>query len=436
LANLENNHLAAASRERLRRTRLVALIFVHVLICSITLLYALHYTSHHVSYDGSKLPYAIISVMVFSLLSSLFVIARFSFGYFVGFYFFTMVFGFLWLSWFTDFRYNHQAARLSAVASLVAFLLPALFISSPLPRALQISAASFERFTQFLLALAVATIALAAISNFRVVGLDNIYDFRPTLQFPTLVRYLIGIVSNAVLPFLFACFVTRGEFWRAGFALLLLFLFYPITLTKIAFFAPAWLVGLALLSRIIEARLVAILSLSAPMLAGIALIVFFWEQARSYFDVINFRMITVPSSAINVYNAFFSTHDLTHFCQILILKQITSCPYQVPLAIIMEKTYGLGSFNASLFATEGIASVGTAFAPVSVFFCGLLIALGNRASAGLPPCFILVSGGILPQIFLNVPLTTAMLTHGTGLLFLLWYLTPRVMFEQTSGTNE
>jgi hypothetical protein len=102
------------------------LICVHVLICSISLLYALHYTSHHVSYDGSKLPYAIISVMAFSLLSSLFVIARFSFGYFVGFYFFTMVFGFLWLSWFTDLRYNHQAARPSAVASLVAFLLPAL----------------------------------------------------------------------------------------------------------------------------------------------------------------------------------------------------------------------------------------------------------------------------------------------------------------------
>jgi hypothetical protein len=279
----------------------------------------------------------------------------------------------------------------------------------------------------------VATIALAAIYNFRVVGLEDIHHFRPTLQFPTLIRYLIGIVSNAVLPFLFACFVTRGQFRRAGFTLLLLFLFYPITLSKIAFFAPAWLVGLALLSRIIEARLVVILSLSAPMLAGLVLIVFFGEQARSYFDVVNFRMITVPASAINVYNDFFSSHDLTHFCQISILKHIISCPYREQLAIIMEKAYGLGAFNASLFATEGIASVGPLFAPVAVLFCGLLIAVGNRASAGLPRRFILLSSGILPQIFLNVALTTTMLTHGAGLLFLLWYLTPRAMFERTSG---
>jgi hypothetical protein len=52
-------------------------------------------------------------------------------------------------------------------------------------------------------------------------------------------------------------------------------------------------------------------------------------------------------------------------------------------------------------------------------------------SAGLPPRFILISGAILPQIMLNVPLTTAMLTHGGAILFLLWYFTPRSLFEQS-----
>jgi hypothetical protein len=31
---------------------------------------------------------------------------------------------------------------------------------------------------------------------------------------------------------------------------------------------------------------------------------------------------------------------------------------------------------------------------------------------------------------LDIPLTTALLTHGLGLLFLLWYVTPRAIFER------
>jgi len=50
--------------------------------------------------------------------------------------------------------------------------------------------------------------------------------------------------------------------------------------------------------------------------------------------------------------------------------------------------------------------------------------------AGLPPEFVLISAALLPQTFLNVPFTTALLTHGTGFLFLLWYIMPRTMFDR------
>ena len=128
-------------------------------------------------------------------------------------------------------------------------------------------------------------------------------------------------------------------------------------------------------------------------------------------------MAEIPSIAMDIYNDFFSRHELTYFCQISFLKHIVSCPYQEPLSVVMAQTYKTGNFNASLFATEGIASVGLWLAPVSVFVCGLVIALGNRLSAGLPAGFILTSGAILPQVFLNVPTTTVLLTHGAALLF-------------------
>jgi hypothetical protein len=93
----------------------------------------------------------------------------------------------------------------------------------------------------------------------------------------------------------------------------------------------------------------------------------------------------------------------------------------------MANEYHLGNFNASMFATEGVASLGAQFAPISMFICGLIIAIGNRTSAGLPPSFVLISSSVLVQIFLNVPLTTTLLTYGAGLLFLLWYVAPREM---------
>jgi len=408
---------------------LSAYLLVHAIVCVASLLYALEFTTHHIAYNSHQLPYAIASVAIFCLVASLFVFARFSFGYFIGFYLYTMVIGFIWLSWFTDFTYDHQAARISAAASAVVFLLPALFLSMPLRQAFRISPSHFDFALHCLLAAAAATIALAAIYNFRLIGLERIYEFRASLEFPTLISYLIGIVSSAVLPFLFACFVVRDQIWRAGLVILLLFLIYPVTLTKVAFFAPIWLVGLAALSRMLEARATVVLSVLLPTLVGVVLFALFKEQTKIFFGVVNFRMMIVPSSAINVYSDFFSRHELTHFCQISFLSKILDCPYHEPLSVIMEKTYGLGFFNASLFATEGIASVGQTLAPASVFVCGLVIALGNCASNGLPSRVILLSSAVLAQYFLNVPLTTMMLTHGTGLMFLLWHLTPREIFR-------
>jgi hypothetical protein len=146
-------------------------------------------------------------------------------------------------------------------------------------------------------------------------------------------------------------------------------------------------------------------------------------------------MIAIPSVALEVYNNFFSTHPLTHFCQINILKPFINCPYHEPLSVVMNRAYPFGNFNASLFATEGIASVGPTLAPLSALVCGLFIALSNRLSSGLPPRFVLLSGGVLPHIFLNVPFSTTLLSDGAAVLFLLWYITPRSAFGGHSQTR-
>jgi hypothetical protein len=278
-----------------------------------------------------------------------------------------------------------------------------------------------------ILLFAAAVAAAGAFYNFRLIQVTEIYAYREQLRFPTILNYATAATMTVLLPYAFACYVARKTYWGAAAALLLAIAFYPVTLTKVALFMPAWLVMLAVMGRIFDARMTVILSLLLPMLGGVILFLVANGISYRYFNIVNLRMIIAPSSALDFYNHYFSTHPLTHFCQMWIVKPFVACALEVPLSVEMANKYGQGNMNASLFATEGIASVGLWWAPVSALVCGLVVAIGNRVAAGLPHTLVLLSSGVLPQIFMNVPLTVTMVTHGTALLFLLWYVTPRTL---------
>ncbi len=420
---------------------LILLLCIHVIACCISLIYVADFYAGYkiLWFDKARLTTAVVFVLPFAAASLLFTFSRFSFGYFVGFYLYTMVLGFLWLTVFSNFHYDHILAFVSAFISALAFLLPALFIRSPIRQRFVLSARALDNLLSCILVFAAATIAFGASYNFRPIGLTEIYAFRDALEFPPALKYATGATANALLPFAFACFVARRNRWRAAASLLLLLLIYPVTLTKISLFAPFWLLFLMLLSSLLEIRTTVVLSLLLPVSLGVIVAMLIKSGAlpyavpfSDYFATINFRMIAFPSIALDVYGDFFSTHGQTYFCQISFLKPFMSCPYNEYLSIVMAKAYQLGNLNASLFATEGVASVGPVLAPLAVLGCGLVISLANRLSSGLPPQFVLLSGGILPQVFLNVPLTTTLLTNGAALLFLLWYVTPREMFKQNA----
>lgn len=387
-----------------------------------------------IDFNPRRLWIAVIVAVGFSVVSLLFVSARFCFGYFVGFYFYTMILGFLWIDVFSDYNYPRLLAGVSAALALLLFLMPILLIRAPLRPFVTLSEARFEHLLTLILAVSIATIAVAATYNFRLVSIARIYDYRDTLEFPGALRYLIGWVSSTLLPFAFACYWLLGHRWRAGLTLVLLLLFYPITMTKFALFTPAWLIALVVLSRLLEARASVIVSIFGPMLIGLLVIWLTEASLRSipgrYFDIVNIRMMATASGALDLYNHFFASHPLTWFCQISVLKPLMHCPYQEQLSVVMQDAYDFGQLNASLFATEGIASVGPYLAPLTALASGLVLALGNRTSAGLPPRLVLISAGTLPHVLLNVPLTVALVTHGTALLFVLWFLVPRSVFAQ------
>jgi len=398
-------------------------------VCCMSLVVASErYAIFDISYDTSRVWSAIAAVAAVGLvLSIVFASAEFSFGYLVAFYLSVPVVGFVWLSYFTSFPYDHRAARWSAILSAISFVIPATMLR---PRAtlLQLDPAIFRRVPDALLLLSILVLLSALPYGFKFASLETASAARNSLVQPRILVYAIGLTTGALLPFSFGYYWITHAWLKGLSTLLLLAAFYTVTLSKLVLLSPLFMLfmlGLYLLAMVADLRLVAMLGLLLPALIGIASLGLLQNYPAAVFTLFNFRMLSIPASALDHYNDFFSTHPTTGFCQIMLIKSVLGCVYEQPLSIVMANSYGLGNFNASLFATEGIASVGIRFSPISAFLCGLIIALGNAASSRLPSEFILASSVSLIVSLMNVPLSTAMLTNGGGVLFLLWAIFPR-----------
>ena len=133
-------------RERLG---LALLLYLHIVVCCASLVcVAAIYPEFHIFFQPAGLFGAVSVIALFSVAAVLFIFAEFSFGYFVAFYFYMMVVGYLWLNYFSDSFYNHRLSALSAAASALAFMVPALFITSPLRQIWSPLAEEFQSFAQ------------------------------------------------------------------------------------------------------------------------------------------------------------------------------------------------------------------------------------------------------------------------------------------------
>jgi hypothetical protein len=385
------------------------------------------FPDYHFGFETSQLSNAIVASLFAAGLIPLFVLARFSLGYFVGLSLYGMVAGFIWISYFSGLSYDHAQARLSASVSLLMFLLPALFVSVPMKPKTAVSPRTMDRLLVSMLICAIVVVVWNAYYGVAFVGTGEAANLRGYFVRPAILRYVTGSMVGAVLPFVFAYTALHGRYYLAGFSILLLASFYPILLTKTVLFAPAWLTFLFFMFRSFDSRVAAVLTLLVPLTAGLVT----YAVASSYYpavagyilEVVNLRMFAIPSSAMDHYSDFFAAKPVTNFCQLSILRATTGCAYG-ELGTVFSDHYHLGNFNASLFATEGIASVGPVWAPVSALVCGLLFSLANGLSERLPAPLVAVSSGLVVLAILNVPLSTAALSNGLLVLFLLWLLAP------------
>jgi len=378
----------------------------------------------HIRFDSQNLLFAALSMAAFACCAILFASAKFSFGFVVSFYLLAVAAGYLWLSYFTPLEYNHAVVRMSVVASFAALAFPSLFVTRPMLNRDLITRQQMNWLMYGLLFSAALTGAYAYLFGFRVVGIAEAQMIRGGFDHPAWLRYAIPISTTTILPFIYAWFVTQKRYALAALPLLLLLLLYPVTLNKMTLFSPFWLVTLTVLLRFVAVKPAVVFSLMVPMTIGLAMRIGLPDYSREIFGIINLRMIAVPATGIDHYAHFFSTREFTGFCQIRIIGELLHCSMPDQLGVLMAGAYSLGNFNASLLATEGIASVGPYLAPFVALLCGAVIAVGNMASARLDQTFVLLSASIMVQALMNIPLSTVMMTHGGLLMFALWLITP------------
>jgi len=113
---------------------LALLLYAYIAIsCASLVCIAFIYPEYHIFFHPAGLAGAIAVVAAFSVVTILFVFAEFSFGYCIGYYFYMMVAGYLWLNHFSEFGYNHRLSALSAAASAVGRSRPRSAAIAPCP---------------------------------------------------------------------------------------------------------------------------------------------------------------------------------------------------------------------------------------------------------------------------------------------------------------
>ena len=383
----------------------------------------------HISTYGRKEGIAAMLVLTV-VIAGAFVFSQFSFGYLVGFYLFAMMAGYFWFNIFGTLGYDRRAALISAIASIILFLAPVLLITRPARRFFTLPHAALDLLPACVFLLSAVVFLLTALNGVRLAGLTDMYKYRATLHHSQLFEYFVGIFYGALLPFAFACSLARKR-WLMLLALCALsLLFYTVTLTKVSLFVSSLLIFFAILSAYFEARAAVILSLLIP------------DGRRPACATIQFgycvRGVRVSELPDAGHSIDLSRPLLRLFCR-------SPADPLLP-ALVHEGDHGLPLLGSTRCRTGELVSFGQ-------FECVAVCDRGGRIGwcavradfrAGLRPdtcdrqqrqrrpseTVYLCFGRHDPHILLNVPLATTLLSHGLGLLFLLWYVTPPDYFEQ------
>src|SRR6202011_5773622 len=118
--------------------------------------------------------------------------------------------------------------------------------------------------------------------------------------------YALGNCTGALIPFAFAWFVARRQWFALSLLGGLSLLFYTVTITKLSLVLPFYLGFIAILASRYEARSVVILSLLIPIVVAFVLRDFDSGITRAIWGFVARRLVAIPAITLDHYFVFFT----------------------------------------------------------------------------------------------------------------------------------
>jgi hypothetical protein len=324
-----------------------------------------------------------------------------------------------------DTRYSLHYILLIFVYWLL-FLLAAVFLPSIKPLRRPMGAE-----LPHLLVVTVLSIAIIFISwkytGFRLhFGLFDVYDIRSEAReynVATLLGYLATIADNT-LPVLLAYYLRRRWFLVAAAVGTVILFNFGISATKQVLFLLVFAIASFAIGESARLNRMFLVALVAVVAIGIAERLAFGTLFVGALGM--HRIFIIPAQLHWVHYDFFQTREVLHLTQSA-LRFFFESPYKDNVQFLLGE-YFIGEFTAR--ANNGLFSDGYMnFGGTSVLYypvlCVALVKLVEGAAHGLAASVRFVVVLVLSFVLQGVPLPTAILSSGIGMLILLLPMLPR-----------
>lgn len=330
------------------------------------------------------------------------------------------------------FTWQRSAVELESLQFSLAGSMAALFWASRMGRRLDMPVQRETRMSPLLhIATAVTIAILIAVyrDHMRLVSFSDVYDLRfETAEIETnpFVDYPVLWLSYCFIPFYLAQGFHHRKPLYVAWALFSCILIYSTTGAKSIILMPVIMFGIYTLMRLgkqLLLRLLVVLTFFVILI--IELIpdegLLLWVKS-----IMLVRILGTGGWTMATYYEYFSTNGYTYYTHIGPVNALTDAyPYgERSLGQVIGLQYSgttEANFNANFWASDAFAAIGLPGIPiVTLVVCMVFYAI-NRFSSGYSPRFVALWLCGFWLAMLNLPITTALLSGGGGLIMaLLW----------------
>jgi hypothetical protein len=243
--------------------------------------------------------------------------------------------------------------------------------------------------------------------------------------------YAVGWFGAVFLPVAFAHAMRLKSIALAALVTAGYVFLFGITGTKTALLA---VVILWMLSRVVHQKGAGFAIGFAAGLGCVLLLPFAFDPfgdtgellQKWYVLFVHTRVFGVPQLLVGQYYGFFAQHPLTWWSHINGVNAFVNDPYSIDVARLLGYFYYEGpvGLNGGMWAQDGVGAAGIGGVLLVSVVGAFVLWVFDAMSARVSPAFVALASAVVAISFMNVPLTTTLVTGGMGLVAVAMYLMP------------